>query len=851
MQSVTGNSVRRLLAVCSCSIMLAFLMTAWTAVWAADNGNNDNNSEPPNSYQYSAGDAEGAFRALQQHRNNKVSDEIEPPDDRRQTTASEGTRLFTGLMTSLRGLDATSGTVTVTGTGKTNEEEARNEIQSINNEAQQKLNQLSDALDDFMGRFAGESLRRNMIAQHGKDMATDQAKSERQIAEPAIYGSFWPIVRLHKDVYGIHGSFYVDPKPTNLRPTISLGPLQNMASDINSKIQRQVDEAKDKFTQIANEVGLGGCGEFEMFAEFQALFQEDVLEDFLENLGEGVLAAAPMAILTAMSPEIANIIQHLKAMAGMALQIAKGDCSMIQGILTDELTKWFNGKEWEECMTNARSAGLSQNQANANCRNRRAIMNAPFGLNAIAQAGVAIDNWINDAGTAISNGISYDEARKLREQAEKNVDMVVTNVTNIRNQMRDELRDASGDLQEYSRSCAEGNASDCKKVAEITQKMNNIRESYQREVAMMQQTLNYLPKTAGECLSNPECRGVAGVRDPTESDTSWTSRLARWYNDLVESNPVVGFLHRYLTQTVGPLHLNIGLEMGPYTFRYELQRRSHYTIVLADEIEELLPELWERYQRCDKSGFDVALNKVKLLWYGLYDNPWRGGRNNAKNILFQNRATDPVFDGSPELGMNLFGPYQLHPLAEFSTETILKLASIGYRIRHSTGLKRWIYLDSYLSSIDIFASEEEKKQSWLSKAREVDTIEPGYYATIQYLTQAALAYFTLTQLENDMTLEEKIREVQNFVAREARAEPTVQQKIIAQQRELFKRLASMTANLLQEIATAIPYIIATNAVPLLGSPTCLRIEDSSSIQFTPAPYLFRPPRAPMRERNEH
>jgi hypothetical protein len=102
------------------------------------------------------------------------------------------------------------------------------------------------------------------------------------------------------------------------------------------------------------------CGGFDWTSQFNYMFKTEVLKEYLKQLGEGVIAAAPMALLGAFSPQLAEIVKHLKLIASMDLSATKMDCQAIQGALTSGTQKAMWGDAYSACLNEKKNSGISQ-----------------------------------------------------------------------------------------------------------------------------------------------------------------------------------------------------------------------------------------------------------------------------------------------------------------------------------------------------------------------------------------------------------------------------------------------------------------------------------------------------------
>jgi len=124
--------------------------------------------------------------------------------------------------------------------------------------------------------------------------------------------------------------------------------------------KNQLASLNDRMSRAAHWANKHTCGGFDWAAQFDFLFKAQILREYLTNLGEGVIAAAPMALLGAFSPQLAEIVKHLKLIAGMDLSASKMDCQAIQNALTTGVQKQMWGDSYSQCLSNNQNSGLDQ-----------------------------------------------------------------------------------------------------------------------------------------------------------------------------------------------------------------------------------------------------------------------------------------------------------------------------------------------------------------------------------------------------------------------------------------------------------------------------------------------------------
>jgi hypothetical protein len=124
--------------------------------------------------------------------------------------------------------------------------------------------------------------------------------------------------------------------------------------------RNQLAALDNKMKRASSWINKHTCGGFDWTAQFNFMFKTEVLKEYVKALGEGVIAAAPMALLGAFSPQLAEIVKHLKLIAGMDLAATKMDCQQIQNALTDGTRRAMWGDAYSDCLNAQKDQGISQ-----------------------------------------------------------------------------------------------------------------------------------------------------------------------------------------------------------------------------------------------------------------------------------------------------------------------------------------------------------------------------------------------------------------------------------------------------------------------------------------------------------
>ena len=482
--------------------------------------------------------------------------------------------------------------------------------------------------------------------------------------------------------YGITASSSIRPFNERKYPTYpDPYPLTNYGADLTQKVNKEMQRAKNALKSV----GIGTCSAFDWGTEFTALFNRETLSNMLKNLKEGVIAAAPMAIIQVLSTDLANIVQHLKAMASAALAVSKMECGQIQGIMTDQMSKMFNGPKYAECMDGAASSGLSTQDANRLCADTRAVKELPLlgfenVLSKVQTGGAAVNNFLGDTNTVIASGgnMSYDQAQDMRTNqvaalSQAQLDMQTSKST---------AKYAADQRQAAIRACG----SDAKCLAEkmvfvhqLEDDAKQLREASYAKVAMASEA------TAAKCARDPtlpECAGLIPAKnngDKGGAATSfvdgvngYTNDAKSFYESVKNSNRILsstaGFLEDYFGAIVTRPQVGVGLEIGRYSYKFNLAKIGHAQAQISWDIEDKLIAIYRAYRDCKPTLSDDLLT-LEVYLYGLGQQPWKDLRTKTLSpmgaTLLNNRA---LYD---------------HANAYCDRETMIKLAYKFYLSKQS------------------------------------------------------------------------------------------------------------------------------------------------------------------------
>lgn len=557
----------------------------------------------------------------------------------------------------------------------------------------------------------------------------------------------------------IRAQYKYEPiSPVSYAGKVSPYPLKNYANDINTDAQNAADEIEEALNKV---LGRGGCKGVAIPVEFQLLFNREVLKDFIKNLGDGIIAAAPMALLTALSPELANIIQHLRAVAGIALQIAKGDCSMIQGMLTNALEKVFNGKEFDECMEMANNSGLTREEALASCQNKRRLYQSPWkymGFGLVAGTGTAINNFISDLGTSLATGQSLSA---VSEQRAKQLATVQEDLEMARAK-REELKQREAELaeaqRELDRARARGDAAQVSQwSAEVEAKLaaaNDARATYQAAGRVVSENWkqnspsnlrNYPPQ------QNSSPSWLDRIIDSAQSSISSAFQIANEATNGLVSDLWAGvssFAQDLMSSFISP-SLGITLQAGPHVMQFDFINLIFTSREVAGSLELAAEELGRRYYRCDTNqNVQSQLIATITLLYPVYESPWISEASNRSVALTTNPAVNPRMGGDAGLCVSLFGEFQGKPWARCTISTIMKMAAIVYYSKLQSARERAQGLYRRFSVKEALPSQIVKQIEEGNNQYTKDLCNEPYRNMLMHISEGAMSAFTLHMMVN-------------------------------------------------------------------------------------------------------
>jgi hypothetical protein len=164
-------------------------------------------------------------------------------------------------------------------------------------------------------------------------------------------------------------------------------------------VQDKLDRAKETMEKIFP------CSDFDWIANFSKMFNIQALKNYVKDLASGVAAAAPMALLQAFSPNLAEIVKHFKVIASFDLSANKMDCNQLQQTLTPAFGGLLRGPGYSECLNVEQAGGASMTEANKLCAGK----NSAFGgMNIFGKLENVTENFATTASN-LSTAVSVEE----------------------------------------------------------------------------------------------------------------------------------------------------------------------------------------------------------------------------------------------------------------------------------------------------------------------------------------------------------------------------------------------------------------------------------------------------------
>jgi len=92
-----------------------------------------------------------------------------------------------------------------------------------------------------------------------------------------------------------------------------------------------------------------GCARFDWEVNWKNTLNQEALDRYWESLKGGAISSAPILLLEYISPTLADIVKHLKAMSNMSMEMQYANCERMQQMATD-LGSSLRNKAYNECM---------------------------------------------------------------------------------------------------------------------------------------------------------------------------------------------------------------------------------------------------------------------------------------------------------------------------------------------------------------------------------------------------------------------------------------------------------------------------------------------------------------------
>ena len=159
----------------------------------------------------------------------------------------------------------------------------------------------------------------------------------------------------------IYFNRYRDPA-TISNPTLrSLQTGLNNINKVGSSLAQGVNGFADKVRKSNNYFAKAlQCSGFDWGASFNFLIDLEALKEYVLGLAETIAAAAPMALLGAFSPQLAELVKHLKMMVNFQLSAEKVSCESMQNSLQDGMSREMWGSGYQDCMNQNKKLGVGE-----------------------------------------------------------------------------------------------------------------------------------------------------------------------------------------------------------------------------------------------------------------------------------------------------------------------------------------------------------------------------------------------------------------------------------------------------------------------------------------------------------
>lgn len=92
-----------------------------------------------------------------------------------------------------------------------------------------------------------------------------------------------------------------------------------------------------------------GCKRFDWEVNWKNTFSSEALDRYWDNLQSGIISSAPLLLIEYISPTLADILKHFKAMTNMSMEMEYASCERMQALATD-LGSSLRDREYNACM---------------------------------------------------------------------------------------------------------------------------------------------------------------------------------------------------------------------------------------------------------------------------------------------------------------------------------------------------------------------------------------------------------------------------------------------------------------------------------------------------------------------
>lgn len=159
----------------------------------------------------------------------------------------------------------------------------------------------------------------------------------------------------------------VDMAMTQHKPTIRADRLPGPSThhQIMSATDNVLDNVNRKLKSTAAKLSKYACGQFDWVAQLKGKFNAEALKNYVTDLSQSAIAAAPMALLATWSPTLYEIVKWLRMFAGMEVDANAASCQVMEAAMIPASQRMLRGPAYADCMRQYRNVDLAI--ANKNC----------------------------------------------------------------------------------------------------------------------------------------------------------------------------------------------------------------------------------------------------------------------------------------------------------------------------------------------------------------------------------------------------------------------------------------------------------------------------------------------------